>query len=232
MTRPALSKLAAPAVAQLDESLSDQVYQHLRWALILGDFAPGDGISIRRAAAELGTSMTPVREALKRLASERALTSSANRSFRVPVLEPKRIADLFFVRSCLEAVATELATPKLTAAQIRRLDELATLMDQDIGAGDLRQYLSRNYSFHFTIYTAAGNGELVSVIEGLWAQTGPFLAAGVWRVGMTEDWRTRHGEIAQAIRARDAAEARRLIELDIGWGTQVFQAMADAGTAS
>ena len=53
----------------------------------------------------------------------------------------------------------------------------------------MRNYLSRNYSFHFTIYTGAGNPELVSIIEGLWAQTGPFLASGVKDLGIEADWR-------------------------------------------
>ncbi len=211
-----------PVSAQFEEPLNEQVYQRLKWALTVGDYLPGDALSIRSIAAELGTSMMPVREALKRLVSERALKSSANRSFRVDRLAPKRISDLFFVRSCLEGIATELATPLLTTAQIDRLDQLAAQMDDDIDRGDLHHYLSGNYSFHFTIYAAAGNAELVSVIESLWAQTGPYLREGVTTTGMTPDWRLMHSRIAEAIRARDSTGARALIERDINWGTRVF----------
>ena len=211
-----------PISAQLDEPLNEQVYRRLKWALTVGDYLPGDGLSIRSIAAELGTSMMPVREALKRLVSERALTSAANRSFRVDQMAPRRIADLFFVRSCLEGIATEMATPLLTAQQVDRLEQLASEMDDDIERGNLRHYLSRNYSFHFTIYAAAGNAELVSVIEGLWAQTGSFLRQRVSETGMTPDWRAMHARIARTIRARDATEARALIERDINWGTRVF----------
>jgi DNA-binding GntR family transcriptional regulator len=216
-------------LAQVDGPLNEQVYQRLKWALTIGGYAPGDGLSIRSIAAELDISTMPVREALKRLVSERALTSSANRSFRVPELAPKGIADLFFVRSCLEGIATELATPLLTSRQIDRLDELARSMDAAIEQGNHDQYLLQNYTFHFTIYTAAGNAELVSITEGLWAQTGAFLASGVRGVGLTPDWRRMHGDIAEAIRARDSARARALIEQDINWGTKVFGDM-DIGT--
>ena len=75
--------------------------------------------------------------------------------------------------------------------QISRLEELAEQMDQDVDDGDAANYLSRNYSFHFTIYTASDNDELVSIIEGLWAQTGSFLAAGVHLVSLSPDWRRR-----------------------------------------
>jgi DNA-binding GntR family transcriptional regulator len=226
MARSASRKFS-PAVSSRSEGpLSDQIYQHLKWSLIVGDYAPGDAISIRRAAAEVGTSMMPVREALKRLVSERALVSSANRSFRVRTLEPKRISDLFFVRSCLEGIATELATPRLTNAQIDRLDELIILMEDGVSRGDIHAYLSHNYSFHFTVYAAAGNAELVSVIEGLWAQTGPFLADGVRRIGMKGEWSQSHRKIAGAIRARDVAGARQLIERDIDWGTKLYEELA------
>ena len=74
---------------------------------------------------------------------------------------------------------------------------------------------------------AAGNADLVSVIEGLWAQTGPFLAAVVREVEMADDWRRLHGRIAEAIRVRDAAEARALIEKDISWGIEYFNELAE-----
>lgn len=217
---PAIEK--RPPALQKEEPLNEQVYQRLKWALTVGDYMPGDTLSIRKIAAELDISMMPVREALKRLVSERALVSSANRSFRVDLLAPKRISDLFFVRSALEGTATELAAPLLTGSQIDRLEELAKQMDQDIDQDDMRSYLTRNYSFHFTIYTAAMNAELVSIIESLWTQTGPYLRAGVSKTGMGADWRKMHLQIAEAIRSRDTGLARNLIEQDINWGTKVF----------
>ena len=99
-------------------------------------------------------------------------------------------------------------------------------MDRDIHGADRAGYVTRNYNFHFTIYTAAGNADLVSIVEGLWAQTGPFLAAVVREVEMADDWRQLHGRIAEAIRVRDAAEARALIEKDISWGIEYFNELA------
>ncbi len=209
------------------DPLNEQVYQKLRWGLTVGNYRPGDKLSIRRLAGALGTSAMPVRESLKRLTSERALEVSGNRSFRVPVLASNRVSDLFFIRSCLEGIATELATPKLTAPQIDRLAELAAQMDANVDETDTNGYLSRNYSFHFTIYTASGNSDLVSIIEGLWAQTGPFLAAVVRDVEMSQDWRRLHGRIATAVSQRDAGAARAMIEKDISWGTVYFHALSE-----
>ena len=213
------------------DPLNEQIYQKLRWGLTVGNYRPGDKLSIRRLAGALGTSAMPVRESLKRLTSERALEVSGNRSFRVPVLASKRVSDLFFIRSCLEGIATELATPKLTAPQIDRLAELAVQMDANVDETDTNGYLSRNYNFHFTIYTASGNSDLVSIIEGLWAQTGPFLAAVVRDVEMSQDWRRLHGRIAAAVGQRDAGAARAMIEKDISWGTVYFHALSEGPAA-
>jgi DNA-binding GntR family transcriptional regulator len=218
-----MSVAAPQPVSPRQGDLSHAPLNELRWDLTVGNHRPGDKLSIRRLAKLLGTSAMPVREALKRLASERALEVFGNRSFAVPVLVPKRVSDLFFIRSSLEGSATELATGTLTLRQIDRLAELA----RDIDSADTAGYLTRNFNFHFTIYTAAGNADLVSIIEGLWAQTGPFLAAVVREVEMADDWRQLHGRIAEAIRVRDAAEARSLIEKDISWGIEYFNQLAE-----
>jgi len=205
--------------------LNDQIYQSLKWSLIIGEYAPGSVLSIRTLAAKMGTSAMPVREALTRLASERLLLSSANRSYRVAELEPKTVADQFFVRARLEGIATSLAVPNLTTRQIDQLEELARQMVLDIENDDNENYIVRNYNFHFSIYGAAGNDELFWTIERLWAQTGPFLAQVVRDQDMPDDWQVLHTEIAKAIRARDAKFAAQLIEKDISWGTLTFQGM-------
>ncbi len=219
MSKPSV---ALPAKTRVQPPLNDQIYQKLRWSLTVGDYQPGDTLSIRSLAQVLGTSAMPVREALKRLVSDRALEVSNNRAFRVPVMKPKRVSDLFMIRSNLEGLATAMATPLLPPAQIDRLDDLARKLDADVAAKRADDYLAGNYNFHFTIYTTAGNPDLVSIIEGLWVQTGPFLSKGVRELGLAPDWRTLHGEIAAAIRTRDAGLARALIEKDIGWGTHHF----------
>ncbi|MEM7172726.1 MAG: GntR family transcriptional regulator [Pseudomonadota bacterium] len=224
---PTLAQKSRPSRPQLP--LNDQVYQKLRWALTVGDYRPGDRLSIRGLAAVLGTSAMPVREALKRLVSDRALEVSNNRSFRVPVMAPKRVSDLFLIRSTLEGLATEIAATVLTRSQVDDLIQMAAQLDQVISDNRAEDYLRGNYNFHFTIYTAAGNPDLVSIIDGLWVQTGPFLSDGVKQIGLTADWRLLHREIAAAIQIRDGARARQLIERDIGWGVRYFSDQIQEG---
>ena len=204
--------------------LSDRIYQSVKWSLIIGEYFPGSVLSIRSLAKKMGTSTMPVREALTRLASERLLLSSVKRSYKVAELDPKRVADQFFVRARLEGIATELAVPNLTSTEIDELEALAQMMERDIETGGNENYIVRNYNFHFTIYAASHNEELFWSIERLWARTGPYLAQAVRTQTMPGEWRILHTEIAKAIRARNAGKAAKLIEKDISWGVTTFAA--------
>jgi len=209
-------------------SLNDRIYQSVKWSLIIGEYFPGSVLSIRSLAKKMGTSTMPVREALTRLASERLLQSSVKRSYKVAELDPKRVADQFFLRARLEGIATEIAVPNLTANEIDELETLAQMMERDIETGSNENYIVRNYNFHFSIYAASRNEELIWSIERLWAQTGPYLAQVVRNQNMPEAWQVLHTRIAKSIRARNAGKAARLIEKDISWGVEKFAAFTAA----
>jgi DNA-binding GntR family transcriptional regulator len=209
-------------------SLNDRIYQSVKWSLIIGEYFPGSVLSIRSLAKKMGTSTMPVREALTRLSSERLLQSSVKRSYKVAELDPKRVADQFFVRARLEGIATELAVPNLTASEIDELETLAQMMERDIDTGSNENYIVRNYNFHFSIYAASRNEELFWSIERLWAQTGPYLAQVVRNQNMPEEWQLLHTQVAKAIRARNASKAAKLIEKDISWGVSTFAAFTEA----
>lgn len=210
-------------------SKSETAYQNLKWRLIMGDLSPAAKISIRRQAQETGIGEMPVREALKRLVSTGALQVAASRSFQVPPVDPTRISNLLFIRSTLEGAATELAVPRIGAPVLERLAELAEEMDEMVALGDVRRYLAANYSFHFSIYTNAGNPDLAGLIEELWVRTGPFVAAMARASDADGEWRHAHMRIVDAIRTRDIRLARRRIEEDISWGVTLYRAIGQDG---
>ena len=207
--------------------LSSRIYQSLKWSLIIGEYHPGSVLSIRSVAQKMDTSAMPVREALARLASEKLLVSSAKRSYRVAELNPKVVADQFFVRASLEGIATKLAVPFMTKKQTAELASLANMMVKDIRQGNNENYIVRNYNFHFLIYESSQNDELFWAIERLWALTGPYLAQAVRSQLMPDDWQLLHIEIAKAIANSNATKAARLIEKDISWGVSTFEQLAD-----
>src|SRR5258708_9624128 len=87
------------------ETVQDRVYSVLRDQLMRGGFEPGQKLKIADLASALGTSAMPVREALNRLAAERAIESMPNRSGRVPSLSSEALRDLMEARFAIQRLA-------------------------------------------------------------------------------------------------------------------------------
>ena len=126
----------------------EYAYQRLRKALILGTIAPGVSLTIRGLAGVLGVSPTPVREALRRLGSEHAITVLENRRIRVPVMTPERLRELVALRAAVESHAAVRTLPHLTDLAIDHLaqidDELTTAVarrDLEVAAATLHALL-------------------------------------------------------------------------------------------
>lgn len=210
-----------------DPSLSDRVYADLKRRLMLGAVRPGQKLSMRKLAAEFGTSPMPVREALKRLASEQALESEAAKAFHVPDLSPKRAADLFELRALLEGAAARAALPRLTPARLAKLTRINDRLSAHLTTQDAPAYMADNHLFHFTIYRRADNPDMVFMIEQLWMQTGPSLRLGLERSTDTApQWNSEHTPLLAALRAGDADAAARAMQEDIAWGAHFYRRAA------
>src|SRR4051794_33146888 len=103
------------------QTLNDRAYAALKKGLMSGQFRPGEVLTIRQLAGRYGISVTPVREALQRLVAERSLEMLRNRSIAVPILTLDKFVELRRVRCLLEGLATELAVPNVTSADMARL---------------------------------------------------------------------------------------------------------------
>ena len=202
------------------ETVQDRVYSELRRALIGGVFAPGQVLTIRQLSDALMTSTMPVREALGRLISERALEALPNRSIRVPPMTLDRIDDLLRARVLIEGEAVALAAPRMTPANIATLraymaDWQALRLDGDPAMVD--QEAALNQSFHFEIYTACGSPALIPMIESLWLQSGPCTRAAIFafsEAGETDSARFYHNLI-DALAAGKPHAARDALIADI-----------------
>src|SRR6201997_888315 len=105
------------------ETVQERVYGVLRDRLMRGGFEPDQKLKIAELATALGTSAMPVREALNRLAAERAIESMPNRSVRVPSLSKESLRDLMEARFAVEGLAVSRAAANIDS------DTLATLRD-------------------------------------------------------------------------------------------------------
>lgn len=202
----------------LDEGITAQaqVYARLRDALISGYFRPGEEISLRRASAALGTSVTPIREALRQLESDGGLeVFGGNRVLRVPVLSEAELIDIRDIRINLESYASAQALAGIGPAQIRLISNACAVMQRAADTGDADLYLESNWRFHSLIYRAAGRPVLMGVIERMWLRVGPLIRLAVTSPNHFDRSMESHRAAERAVRDRDAAALQAAIIRDI-----------------
>jgi DNA-binding GntR family transcriptional regulator len=203
-------------------NLSTVIYDDLRFQLIVGKLEPGDSLSIRTLAAQYNVSTMPVREALKKLETEKALTGAIKKAYRVPQLGPGAVSNLFHIRAVLEGEAAAIAATSMLKSEIETIHRLTRIVDAAWKQGDAHRFLENNFAFHSTIYRAANNQDLSDIAESLYARSGPWLGRAIRHIASVDEWESHHHEIVQAIESRDSEAARRLMEEDVKWGKNLF----------
>ena len=190
------------------ESVKDRVYAELKDALMRGDFEPGQSLTIQGLSNALGTSPMPIREALHRLISERALVQMPNRSLAVPELTPDRYKDILRVRISVEGTAAAWAAKTISDEGLKILDERYHRLTRHYQRQMPHDYLIAHRDFHFAIYKHARSDTLFPIIESLWLQTGPYLnllyTGELFRMG--DD---NHEAVLCALHRRNPSHARR-----------------------
>ncbi len=216
-----------PRKVPVDTSLRSQVYDSLREALTAGRFAPGQKLSFRFIAAGLGVSLTPVREAIRRLVAEGAFEMRPNRSVRVPLMTRDKVLELRDIRMAVEGLAAEKAAGRATREQVARLRRVAGELQAARSRGDAAADRVKIREFHFALYALAAQPALLRVIEGLWLQTGPYMNLLYPDFVASSGGPERRQRIVKALRARDVMAAKREVETDIREALTYVAGLAD-----
>lgn len=195
------------------ENLGDTVYARLCEALIEGRFPPNHRLTIRELAMSLGTSVTPVRDALLRLIQDGALVQKTPRDVRVPILSASRYEEIRAIRVRLEGLAARECALKAKPADIDRLTTLNEMQEAANEAGQWSEAIRFNQQFHFAMAEIGQLEILLTTLQRLWLQMGPLIAAYYQAGGGRQE--DRHHEIILAVKASDPDAAERAIALDI-----------------
>ncbi len=209
-------------------SLHEKVYLQLRTAISSGKFASGETVTIRGLAELLGTSPMPVREAVRRLVQDRSLEMLPNRTMRVPPMSQARFDELADVRANVEGYAAFRAAERISDRNFAAIRSINDRMGVAIREGDVPGVISTNREFHFAIYSAADSDVLLSVIENLWQQSGPYLAALLHALSNAPNALPtvgfgHHFELIVALDARDAEVSRKAMMDDILTAAQWYR---------
>jgi DNA-binding GntR family transcriptional regulator len=210
-----MSILTIPEI-EMPEATTTQEYAYgrLRNAIMVGAIAPGTALTIRNLAETLGLSLTPIREAVRRLSSESAIEVLGNRRLRVPNMTSGRFDELVRLRVVLETYAAQRSLPFVSDRLVDDMVALDERMDASYAAGDFDDLTHLNRRFHGLLYCLNPDQAVMPLIESIWLQLGPFQRQVVRHLGgvYVVD---HHKKLIEAVRARDPEEVAVAIEGDV-----------------
>ncbi|GAW34296.1 HTH-type transcriptional regulator McbR [Roseovarius sp. A-2] len=199
----------------------DRVYRGLRSRVMHGEIGPGQALTLRGIAAEFEVSMTPAREALRRLSAEGALTMSNSGRVSTPELSNERIEELAALRSLLEVELASRALPRAHIALIDRLQTINARITEDIARQDAVAYIRRNLEFHRTLYLRAQAPAMLAMAETVWLQLGPTMRALYGRL-RRKDPPHCHRLMIAALKAGDEPSLRLAVRSDVTQGLRML----------
>lgn len=195
----------APVPARIPRQLlSDQVYTLLRDWIVSGELVPGQRLVESEIARRVGTSQTPPREAIKRLAYEGLVVSQPHRGTRVARISERQAQDVRDIRVMFEEYVARRIAGRLDAEHTRLLADDVAQLHRAVSKGDIAAFRSADMSFHRHVCEAARNDALIR----LWRM----IESSLWDLHVLGDPRyvggwgalaEHHAELLDVLRSGD-----------------------------
>ncbi|WP_172676922.1 GntR family transcriptional regulator [Aestuariivita boseongensis] len=201
----------------------DRVYRALRTRIMHGEMAPGQALTLRGIGKEFDVSMTPAREAVRRLVAEGALFLSSSGRVSTPELSNERIEELAALRALIEVELASRALPRAHIALIERLQTINANIAEAVAQRDAVTYIRTNLEFHRTLYLRAQAPAMLAMAETVWLQLGPTMRALYGRLRRTEPPQF-HRMIIAALKAGDEPGLRLAVRSDVTQGLKMLAA--------
>lgn len=195
----------------------ERLYRSLRAEIMVGKIPPGQPMTLRGLAAQYRVSMTPVREAARRLVAEGALSLSSSGRMTTPALSVERIEELAALRALIEPELAARALPRAHFALIERMAAINNTIGESVAHHDAVGYIRTNLEFHRILYLRAQAPAMLAILETVWLQLGPTMRAVYGRVRRNEPPR-HHRMILASLRAGDEPALRLAVRADVTHG--------------
>jgi len=196
------------------KTLADQVYERLELAILSGVYAPGEVLTEKRLAEELGVSRTPIREAVSRLIYDKLLRETTNGS-EVRGISAGDVEDIFEVKRRLEVPATVRAARIMEEAELRALHDVVDQQEYYARKGDAPKVRDLDTEFHDLIYAGCGSVTFQSILTPVHHKLMKFRRVSLENEGRILASVGEHAAILRAIAARDGKEVERLMTVHI-----------------
>jgi DNA-binding GntR family transcriptional regulator len=188
---------------------SDSVFDILRENILGRGFLPGDRLDVRALANQLDVSLTPVKDALTRLAAEGLIEVRPRSGTFVAELAPEAVGETFEIRRALECLAAQHVVRRVTPELQSRFEAIVTAMERPVlSERDRTEHERKNVELHTLLVEASGNRRLAELYRSLNAHMTIARIHSRRKPDDTrlEQERREHRAILDALAARDAAK--------------------------
>ena len=199
-------------------ALYQQVAERLRSKIMSHTLAPGSWIDEQSLAAEYGTSRTPLREALKVLASEGLVTMKLRRGAYVTEVSQRDLTEVFHLLSLLECDAVAVVAEQATDAVLADLAALHARLEDAVNDADA--FFAANERFHMRLLEIADNRWRNQMVADMRQVMKLNRHHSLLKEGRLAASLQEHRDIMEALRARDAERAKRLMQLHMAQGKE------------
>jgi DNA-binding GntR family transcriptional regulator len=201
------------------QTLSDNIYEKIRQAIVLGELEVGSELSQVDFAQRFGVSRIPVREALRQLQAEQLLTASAFKRYVVTGLTHEEIIELTEIRECLELFALERTMDSVKAGQVDPaiFEELAGRLQVDSG---IEEWLDADIEFHRAL--SMGAPQAARMAEDTRVRVHRYLRVAVAGRDRRQAVMREHRAILLAVKKGDTAAARAALSKHVGGTRKVL----------
>jgi len=189
--------------------LSDRIRNALTDAISSGELAPGTTLDEQQLADRYGASRTPVREALRQLATSGMVEVRPRRGVIVRHVTADEVMDMFETMAELEAVCVRLATYRITPLERSRLLRIHEASQAAVEQDDVNAYDALNRDFHEAIYRAAHNDFLADQAIAVRTRLNAFRRMQLRQARRLANSRAEHDAVMQAIAEGNGEEAGR-----------------------
>lgn len=204
------------AVPRPASSLRNEVYEYLRQLLTRGELRPGTYLDLNALAEEIGTSRTPLRDALLRLESEGFVHIENRKGVRLIELTLDRIRDIYEILGGLESTAVVSVADRVTPEVVAHMQALNREMSEALDDWDFGRYYEKNLAFHNAYLDLSTNEELVNRVRCMKQRLYDFPRLD----GFVPEWERssvgEHQALVDLLKARRFTQAADLLR-DIHW---------------
>ncbi|MGL6278774.1 MAG: GntR family transcriptional regulator [Gaiella sp.] len=215
-----------PPLAPLPTTTS-AVAERIREAILGGVLAPGERLKEEQLARELGTSRTPVREALLRLQSEGLVDAAPNRGATVRLYGRVELEEMYDLRALLEGHAAQRAAERIDDATLDELRDSCARFALLVDGSDVHALVAENAVFHRAIWDAAASERLGTMIAEVVALPLVYRSYVWYSPEQSDRSLALHRRILAALERRDGAEAGALMHAHVLAGRDVLLAGLD-----